>query len=314
MNVHSDFTEKRSKPMKTTQTILITGATAGIGRHAALYLARRGHHVIASGRNREALVALATEAAGARLDVVRLDVTDAASIAEAAAEVARLTDGRGPDALINNAGYGMAVPVDVMTDADVRAQYETNVFGLLAVTRAFVPGMRARGRGRIINVSSVGGRMTVPFLGVYNSTKYAVESLSNAMRYELQPFGIRVSLIEPGAIRTNFATRTLDGTDRYRGADSPYAEAFPVYDRLLALADKIAPGPECVARAMERALTARRPRARYVTPFSNRLLLAMLAILPTRLVDWVFGRLTGLTRKRLAAREGRALEPARSGT
>ncbi|HZS38539.1 MAG TPA: SDR family oxidoreductase [Polyangia bacterium] len=309
--------------MKNSQTVLITGATAGIGRHAALYLVRRGHHVIATGRNRDALAALEAEAssaqqapgaaraAGGRLDVVRLDVTDAASIAAACAEVARLTDGRGLDALINNAGYGMAVPVDVMTDADVRAQYETNVFGLLAVTRAFVPGMRARGRGRIINVSSVGGRMTVPFLGVYNSTKYAVESLSNAMRYELAPFGIRVSLIEPGAIRTNFATRTVDGTERYRGADSPYAEAFPIYDRLRLLADKTAPGPDCVARAMERAMTARRPSARYVTPFSNRILLAMLAVLPTRLVDWVFGKVTGLTRKRLGGASQRALPPAR---
>jgi short-subunit dehydrogenase len=156
--------------------------------------------------------------------------------------------------------------------------------------------------------------MTVPFLGVYNSTKYAVESLSNAMRCELAPFGIQVALIEPGAIRTNFATRTVSGTDGYRTPESPYAEAFPVYDRLAALADKTAPGPECVARAMERALTARRPQARYVAPFSGRILLALMALLPTRFVDWLFGRVSGLTRKRLAGRAQRALEPARTGT
>ena len=293
------------------QTILVTGATSGIGRHAAIHLAQRGHRVFASGRNEKALAALKASPEGAALEIVQLDVTDAASIARARDTVHARTAGRGIDVLVNNAGFGILGPTELITEADMRAQYETNVFGLMAVTRAFLPEMRARRSGRVINVSSLGGRHPLPFFGVYNSTKYAVESLSNAMRYELAPWGIKVVLIEPGAIRTNFATRTVAGTDAYRGADSPYAEAFPIYDKLRVLADKTAPGPQCVARAMERAVTARWPRARYVTPFSNRLLLAALAVLPTRFVDWLFGKLTGLTRKRLAGASPRALPPAR---
>src|SRR4051812_9899071 len=191
------------------QTILITGATAGIGRDTALHLTRAGHHVIASGRSVDALNELRREAAGiaqgGRLDTVRLDVTDAASIAAAVAECDRLTAGHGVDVLVNNAGFGIAVPVAEISDDDLRAQFDTNVFGLVAMVRAFVPQMRARGRGRIVNVSSIGGKITLPFFGGYNSTKHAVESLSDAMRVELKPFGIQVSIVEPGAIRTNFA-------------------------------------------------------------------------------------------------------------
>src|SRR5262249_55022011 len=137
--------------------------------------------------------------------------------------------GYGLDALVNNAGFGVAVPVDEISDADLRAQFETNVFGLVAMVCAFVPKMRARGRGRVVNVSSIGGRMTLPFLGSYNATKHAVESLSDAMRVELGAFGIDVSLIEPGGIRTNFATRTIDESTAYRNPESPYAAAHAVY-------------------------------------------------------------------------------------
>ncbi len=294
--------------MKSTQTLLITGATAGIGRRAALHLAARGLHVIATGRNQAALAELAREApAGARLDTLALDVTDPASIGAAVAAVDRLTAGRGLDVLVNNAGFGVAAAVEQTTDADVRAQFETNVFGLLAMVRAFAPAMRARGRGRIINVSSVGGRVTLPFYGVYNSTKYAVESLSDALRLELKPFGIDVVLVEPGAIRTNFAGRSLVDAGAYGDARSPYAAAYARYVELVRRTDAGAPGPEVIARALHRAATARRPRARYVAPFVNRLVLLMLALLPTRLVDWSMRQIVGLTPRRLAARSLAAL-------
>src|SRR5215470_1189300 len=186
--------------MSTSKTVLITGATAGIGRTTALHLARLGHHVIASGRKPTELARLATEAQGlaGKLDVIPLDVTRPESIAAAVEAVAKLTADRGLDALINNAGFGVLGPTSEISDAELRRQYETNVFGLMAVTRAFLPAMRARRAGRIINVSSVGGRITLPYFGVYNSTKYAVESLSDALRYELHPLGIAVVLIEPG--------------------------------------------------------------------------------------------------------------------
>src|SRR6185312_15795275 len=189
-----------------SKTILITGATAGIGRAAALALAKAGHVVIATGRRHDALQSLQAEARaeGARgaLHVIALDVTRTESIDGAKREVDRITQGRGLDALVNNAGYGLIGPLEAISDDDLRDQFATNVFGLVAVTRAFVPAMRARGEGRVINVGSMGGRVTFPFMGAYNATKYAVESLSDALRMELAPFGVRVALIEPGAIHS----------------------------------------------------------------------------------------------------------------
>ncbi len=161
--------------MSTSKIVLVTGATAGIGRTTALLLARQGHHVIASGRKAAELMTLKGEAAGLRLDTLMLDVTSAPSIAAAVTEVDRLPDGHGVEVLVNNAGYGMLGPTAEISDAEMRRQYDTNVFGLMNVTRAFLPRMRDRRSGRIINVSSVGGRITLPFFGVYNSTKYAVQ-------------------------------------------------------------------------------------------------------------------------------------------
>src|SRR5204862_3461092 len=131
----------------------------------------------------------------------------------AAQAVETMTNGRGLDVLVNNAGFGVLGPTSEITDAETRRQYETNVFGLMNVTRAFLPKMIERRAGRVINVSSVGGRITLPYFGVYNSTKYAVESLSDALRYELRPFGIDVALIEPGIIRTNFESTAVANLD-----------------------------------------------------------------------------------------------------
>jgi short-subunit dehydrogenase len=281
------------------RTILITGATAGIGRHGALYLARAGHHVIATGRNPAALAELAAAAGGLHLDVVRLDVTDAASIAGAVTEVERLTGGRGIDTLINNAGFGTAAAVTDLSDADVRAQYETNVFGLLAVTRAFLPQLGANRDARVINVSSIGGRVTIPFLGVYSSTKYAVESLSDALRFELGALGIRVVLVEPGPVRSNFSDRSAAAG--YLDGDSAFAPAYRRYQRLRHTTDRMAADPVVVSRALLRAATARRPRARYVAPFSSRIVLGLARALPTWLVDAVLRRAGGLTPRQLRA-------------
>jgi len=147
------------------KTVLITGAGVGIGRDAVLELARRGHHVIATGRNLAALEKLKTWSSDVRIDCVLLDVTNSDSIASAVAEVDRLTDHRGIDVLVNNAGYMTPSPLAELSDADLRAQFDTNVFGLMAVTRAFLPRMFERGAGRILNVSSVSGRIPAPLVG-----------------------------------------------------------------------------------------------------------------------------------------------------
>jgi NAD(P)-dependent dehydrogenase (short-subunit alcohol dehydrogenase family) len=295
--------------MKNPQTVLITGATSGIGRTAALHLAGRGYHVLASGRRRAALDELVRELGdGGRLDAIELDVTDPSSISAAVAEADRLTGGHGVDVLINNAGFGVAAPMTETTDADIRRQFDTNVFGLMAVTRAFVPRMRERGAGRVINVSSVGGRMTMPFLGAYNATKYAVESMSDALRLELRPFGIEVVVVEPGVINTNFADRSTEGLDRYADASSPYAPAFRHADELRARADSMGVGPEVIARALERAIRSRRPAARYVAPFKARMMLAFVRLLPTRWTDGIMRRIFHLNRRTLSAA---ATAPAR---
>lgn len=278
---------------------LITGATAGIGRHAALHLARKGLHVIATGRRKDALAALAREAEGLRLDTVELDVTDVESIARAKEEVHRLTDGHGVDVLVNNAGYGMAAPMIETSDVDLRRQYDTNVFGLMAVTRAFAADMIERRRGRIINVSSVGGRVTLPFFGAYNSTKYAVESISDALRRELGAFGIQVALIEPGPIRSEFSTKTMEFVEKYADEASPYAMVYARARQIRELSDSRSAGPECVSVAIEHAATARRARARYVMPFSSRLMLWLVGLLPTRWVDNALERALGLSARTL---------------
>jgi short-subunit dehydrogenase len=301
------------------KTILITGATAGIGRHAALELVRQGHHVIASGRREAALATLKAEAqtlaaqTGGRLDVVRLDVTDAASVAASVAEVDALTEGRGLDVLVNNAGYGQMGPVEEVSDADLRRQFETNVFGLMAVTRAFVKGMRERGAGRVINVSSLGGRVTFPLMGVYNSTKYAVESLSDALRNELAPFGVDVSIVEPGPIRTEFNDRAMETIDVACFAGSPYEAVVARAESFRARFEGSASGPEVTTRAIVHASLAARPRVRYVTPRRLAIVLWLLAFVPTRLVDYVMRRASGLTRANVLAPASRPPAPAALG-
>jgi NAD(P)-dependent dehydrogenase (short-subunit alcohol dehydrogenase family) len=309
MNIHSN---NGRKIVKTQQNILITGATSGIGRFTALYLAKRAHRVFATGRSQRALDELSAEAP-ATLETLRLDVTDADSIAAVYAEVERRTAGYGLDVLVNNAGYGTAGPTELITDEDLRAQYDVNVFGLMAVTRTFVPQMRARGDGRIINVSSLGGRLTLPFLGAYNSTKYAVESLSDALRVELRPFGVRVALIEPGVIETSFADRSTSEAQKYDRPDSPYRPVLDRMDEIRRMSDRTAVGPACIARAIERAATARRPRARYVAPLRAGMAIGFLRALPTALADALLRLTFGLTRRRfrgvIAAQRSLALPP-----
>lgn len=289
------------------KTILITGATSGIGRHAALELVRRGHHVIATGRREDALAALRDEArsiaetSGGRLDTVRLDVTREADVLSARASVLGLTGGRGVDVLVNNAGYGQMGPLETVTDAELRKQFETNVFGLMSVTRAFLPEMRERGQGRIINIGSIGGRVTFPLMGAYNSTKYAVESLSDALRLELAPFGVSVSIVEPGPIRTEFNDRAMQTVDLSKLAGSIWAPVMEQAEKIRQDFEAQAVGPEVTTEAIVHAALSRRPRVRYVVPFKSSLLLAIVAVLPTRIVDAAMRLATGLTRRRLLA-------------
>jgi short-subunit dehydrogenase len=221
-----------------------------------------------------------------------LDVTDAGSIAAAHSVVLDETGGYGVDVLINNAGYGQTGPLLELDDATLRRQFDTNVFGLMAVTRAFSPEMVTRGDGCVINVGSTAGRMTFPFFGAYHASKYAVEALSDALRMELSPFGVRVVVVEPGPVRSSFADRAMASLPR--NAETRYASAYARADRLRARTDRHAVDPEEVARVVRRAIAARRPRARYVVPAWFELLLALAKLVPTRWLDRLFQRSFGL--------------------
>ena len=301
--------------MTESKAILITGATAGIGRHAALHLAARGHRVIATGRRVDALAELAAEATtrGLAIETLALDVTDSTSIANAVGVVAGLTNGRGLDALVNNAGYGQFGALEELSDADVRRQFETNVFGLLSMTRAFMPAMRARGAGRIVNVSSVGGRVTFPLAGAYHATKYAVEALSDTLRMELRGFGVGVAIIEPGPIQSEFADRAKNSVAAYRDPASPYAAMLARGDGIMAFGDRYAKGPLVISKAIAHAIESRFPRRRYVAPFSSRILLAVMTMLPSFVSDWLIARVVfGVKRRRpvaAAAGEGPSAKP-----
>ncbi|MBI5489674.1 MAG: SDR family oxidoreductase [Deltaproteobacteria bacterium] len=286
--------------MDKSKVVLVTGATSGIGRATALHLARLGYRVLATGRKAAALDELKREAGSLPLDTLVLDVDDAASIAAAGAEVDRRTEGRGLDALINNAGFGRMGPMELVAEEDLRAQLETNVVGLVRVTQQFVPAMRRRGEGCVVNVSSVLGRMTLPLQGVYCATKHAVEALTDAMRMELGPFGVRVVIVEPGSIRTQFATTIKATVDRYRAMESPYGPAFDRYQRQLDQVDKTAPGPEVVARTVAKILRKRHPRARYLSPGRYRAAIWALRLIPTRWFDGALKGAMGLSRKSLA--------------
>jgi len=279
----------------TQQTILITGATSGIGREAALYLARRGHRVFATGRNPRALAELEREGKGLPLHPLRLDVTDADSIAAARDQVMERTEGHGLDALINNAGYGHAGPSALLESEQLRVQLETNVVGLMAVTRAFLPEMLDRGRGRIVNVSSIGGRITMPFMGAYHASKYAVEALSDALRLEVGPLGVDVVIVEPGAIKTAFGDRAVSEASAYQARAGRWAPLLARAEEIQAKFDARGADPIVIARVLERALTVRRPRARYVAPFSGRVLVFLVEWLPTRLADTLMRRFMGLS-------------------
>ncbi|RME19336.1 MAG: SDR family oxidoreductase [Deltaproteobacteria bacterium] len=275
----------------TKKTILVTGATSGIGRATAIELARRGHEVIASGRKTEILDAMASEHG---VKTLVLDVTSREAIEKVAGEVESITDGHGIDVLVNNAGFGRLAPMELITDDDMLGQFETNVFGLVRVTQALLPGMKRRGSGKIINISSVVGRLSIPMQGIYCATKHAVEALSDAWRVELRGFGIKVVLVEPGAIQTSFGATALANEQKYKDAGADYNVAIDNYHRLMEKMYASSPGPERVARCVARIVEKRSPRARYVVPWTNRPMIFLYKATPSFILDRLMARMLGL--------------------
>jgi NAD(P)-dependent dehydrogenase (short-subunit alcohol dehydrogenase family) len=271
----------------TSRAVLITGCSSGIGWATAERLARGGWTVYATARDAEAIASL--RECGCRL--LPLDVTDEESMRSAVEAVERAEGAVG--VLINNAGYSQSGAVEEVPMEKVRRQFETNVFGLARMCQLVLPGMRRQGFGRIVNLSSMGGRLTFPGGGYYHATKHAVEAISDALRFEVRGFGVEVVVIEPGLIRTGFAETAVDsmgedGSGPYAGFDSGVARVTRDNYEREPLA-RLGGGPEAVAETIVRAISATRPRARYTVTPSAKLLILARQILPDRAWDGLVG-------------------------
>jgi len=243
---------------------LITGCSTGIGLETSLLLARQGYRVFATMRDLKKSGPLRQAATGLSLEILPLDVDKPASVKKAVSTVLKKTGSI--DVLINNAGWGAFGPTEEFTDQEIHAQFETNLFGLLRVTRAVLPVLRAQKSGRIINIGSVAGKMTFAGIGLYCATKYAVEAVSESLRLEVRPFNLQVALVEPGVIETRFKDNRRKAQVFSQGK-SAYQ---PVMEKVFAWSNqraKGAPRPEKVAGVILKALGARRMALRYSIGF-----------------------------------------------
>ncbi|MDE3042068.1 MAG: SDR family oxidoreductase [Nitrospirota bacterium] len=268
--------------------VVVTGASTGIGAACALDCASRGMTVFAGVRDPRAGEALAAKG-GPSLIPVTLDVTDEPSIRRSVEIVRRVVGEAGLGGLINNAGIAIGSPLEVIPLSQLRTQFEVNVIGQIAVTQAFLPLLR-RGRGRIVNMGSIAGRGTIPLLGPYSASKYALEALTDALRMELQPWGIQVSIIEPGAI----ATPIWEKSDKAAGdleasaseaAKALYGEAVIRIRDVVAKSAQRAISPDAVVRVVHHALTAAHPKTRYLVGADATARAWMVKWLPDRVQD-----------------------------
>ncbi|MEB3306878.1 MAG: SDR family NAD(P)-dependent oxidoreductase [Cyanobacteriota bacterium] len=261
----------------TAPSVLITGASSGIGAVVAEHLLQKGWRVLAAARRVEAMAPLAARGAV----VLPLDIADPASRQQLAEHVSQRVGVL--DALVNNAGFGEVAPLETMPLERARAIFEVNVFGLMGLTQLLIPAMRQRGSGRIVNVSSIAGQWVSPGSGWYGASKHALEAISDALRLELHSFGLQVVLIEPGLIATEFAAVADPSIQQ--------AQSCPIYGPMMrkvragwSSVYRGASSPLVVAGAIETALTAPRPRARYLVGHQSVSVIAS-RLLPTRLWD-----------------------------
>ena len=284
---------------QAAKTVLITGATDGLGRATALLLAEQGYRVFAAGRSapkRAELDALARQKK-LPLETLELNVDDDHSVERGVAQV--LTKTGAIDVLINNAGVNFSAAVEDLSMEDWRRQFETNVFGVLRVTKAVLPSMRERKRGRILMMSSVSGFLTPPTQGAYSGSKHALEGLSNALRLELFPFGIDVVLIQPGYIVTGIQKAAAENAQPYfDNKSSPYSALYERFFRDVNVSrSKSRSTPEDCARVMLHAIEARRPRPRYGVTGLAFIAKWLKRLLSDRAADAVFRRRYGITRE-----------------
>lgn len=277
--------------------ILVTGASSGIGRACALALDAHGFQVFAGVRSDTDAAALRRDASS-RLTPLFLDVTDAASIAAALEQIAQATGIAGLAGLVNNAGVTIPGPLEYLALDDFRRQLEINLVGQLAVTQACLPLIRLA-RGRIVTISSVAGRLTMPFNGAYSAAKHALEALCDTLRLELAPSGIQVSLVQPGTIATSMGGKLVRDADAAVQALPPagrarYGQAFQQLAAMMNTHAAHGAAPAVVVAAVTHALTAPRPRTRYAVGPGVRPMLTLARVLPDRLMDRIILRFFGL--------------------
>lgn len=265
--------------MKTNKTVLITGASSGIGKATVIYFQQQGWNVAATMRTPEKETELHKLP---QVKLFRLDVMDETSIREAIdGTIAAFGD---VDVIVNNAGYGAVGIFEAASPEQIRRQFETNVFGVMNVTRAILPHFRAKKDGIIINITSMGGRITFPIYSVYHGTKWAVEGFAEALQFELRPFNIRVKNVEPGAIKTDFYERSMDLFKK------DGLTAYNKYEQVVYAntqkAGATAPGPEVIAKTVFKAANDRSFRLRYAGNFQSAMLLVLRRWLP---LSWFNG-------------------------
>lgn len=272
--------------MRATNVVLITGASSGIGKSTVLELVHRGYTVYGAARRIERMDDLKEAGAG----IVQLDITDDESIVTV---VNQVIDEHGRiDVLINNAGYGSFGSLEDTPIEEAGKQYQVNLFGLGRLTQLVLPHMRKQGTGKIINISSVGGKVATPFGGWYQSTKFALEGLSDSLRMDVGRFGIDVVVIEPGAIDSEWLSHAMDHLKKV--SSEPYRNAAEHLSRLMYKNYENASDPNVVANIIVKAIQVKKPKPRYAVGSASKMLLFLKKILPDRGMDRLFLRLTGI--------------------
>lgn len=278
----------------TDKVVLITGASAGIGEGVAIQAAEQGAKLVLSSRRegvlqnvKDLILKQGTEAVIVPADMAKTEEV------KALAQTALDHFGR-VDILVNNAGYGQMGPVEEVDEASVRHQFEVNLFGLLTLTRALLPQMRDRGQGRIINVSSVAGQVSMPFSGIYNASKHALEAISDALRVEVAPFGVKVIVIEPGPVSTDFFRVARETAMAVTTPMGPYRNTLDAMEDMASSITNTAWTPEQVATQILKAMTDAKPAPRYTAFRGGKLGLGLLRVMPTALADRLWVRMFGL--------------------
>jgi short-subunit dehydrogenase len=282
------------------KTAIVTGASAGIGEAIARWLAREGATVVLTARRQDRLDKLKAEieANGGKAIAIAGDINASEFRHQLVADTLAATNRI--DALVNNAGYGQRGPVEIVSMDAIRQNFETNFFAVVELSQLVIPTMRKQGGGRIVNISSVAGKVSRPLSSIYSATKFALEAISDGLRLELAPFGIKVVLIEPGFITSEFLSVTTESVKTVAEQDSPYKDILDNsasgkdYERLR----KMAGTPDDIAKLVHLAITADNPRPRYAAPAHAKVAIALKRYLPERLADKVLNNQSGMAKKK----------------